>query len=129
MQPLGWGLPAERFTWSPVELGSDRIQTRRVMDGENARQQITQIIDTVQVPDCPIVLSTRSFRETALLSVSHEFALIPVKVWGFCGAFPSSPQDITTASDAGDEATADRLRAELSKAVEQFDDQSASGGK
>ncbi|MGW6118391.1 hypothetical protein ACWFRF_05060 [Nocardia sp. NPDC055165] len=25
------------------------------MDGENARQQITQIIDTVQVPDCPNV--------------------------------------------------------------------------
>ncbi|MGW6813228.1 hypothetical protein [Nocardia sp. NPDC055050] len=49
MQTLGWGFPAERFAWSPVELGSDRIQTRRVVDGENARQQITQIIDTVDL--------------------------------------------------------------------------------
>jgi DNA-binding ferritin-like protein len=38
-------------------------------------------------------------------------------------------QDITTASDAGDDATADRLRAELSKAVEQPDDYSADRGK
>ncbi|MFE9787622.1 hypothetical protein ACFYO7_19775 [Nocardia salmonicida] len=38
-------------------------------------------------------------------------------------------QDITTASDAGDEPTADRLRAELSKALQQSDDQSADSGK
>ncbi|MEU4417301.1 hypothetical protein [Nocardia salmonicida] len=38
-------------------------------------------------------------------------------------------QDITTASDAGDEATADRLRAELSKAVEQSDDQATDPGE
>ncbi|MFD9547995.1 hypothetical protein ACFWBG_11475 [Nocardia salmonicida] len=36
-------------------------------------------------------------------------------------------QDITTASDAGDETTADRLRAELSKALQH--DESADSGK
>ncbi|MFD9548001.1 hypothetical protein ACFWBG_11505 [Nocardia salmonicida] len=38
-------------------------------------------------------------------------------------------QDITTASDAGDETTADRLRAELSTALQQSDDRSADRGK
>ncbi|MEU4417852.1 hypothetical protein AB0G00_32790 [Nocardia salmonicida] len=38
-------------------------------------------------------------------------------------------QDITTAGDAGDETTADRLRAELSKALQQSDDESADRGK
>ncbi|MFF2392347.1 hypothetical protein [Nocardia sp. NPDC058114] len=38
-------------------------------------------------------------------------------------------QDITTASDAGDEATADRLRTELSKALQHSDDRSADSGK
>ncbi|MFD9549104.1 hypothetical protein ACFWBG_17060 [Nocardia salmonicida] len=38
-------------------------------------------------------------------------------------------QDITTAGDAGDQATAQRLRAELTEALEQSEGRSADSGK